>query len=876
MKLFILDVSGFIFRAYFAIPNMTNPQGSSTHALFGFIRSVNKLLQDFGPNHVVAVFDGPDNKKSRKKIYADYKANRTEKYDDLPEQIGKAKEFCNLFGIQHVEVDGVEADDTMGAIAQWGEQKGMEVFLCTSDKDLAQLVTDKIRMLNPWKSNLILDPDGVKQTYGVRPDQIIDLLAIMGDTSDNIPGLKGFGPKTAVPLLQEFGTLENLLRNPDQVKGPKKQQTLREDADIALLSQKLATIVTDVPFDEPTDNFALHTPNLEELKEFYVENGFNSLVKSLGLEDEPEKQSYTLVDDEKSLIDLIAKLEKAKLICVDVETTGLKPLQAKLVGIGFSIKVATAYYVPMNGSLGQKALELLKPIFSKGYFVGHNIKYDAHILANVGINLPHIVFDTILASHLLNSSSRRHSLDTLSLEYFSKVKTSIKSLIGVGKKEISMWDVPIEQVSEYCCEDVDYTLRLYERLSKELDKRGLTKILEDLELPLSEILMKMERAGMYLNVPHLEKMGTQICAEIARIEKKIFDAAGETFNLNSPKQLSEILFKKLGIEPLKKTKSGHSTKAEVLEELALNYPIAADILAFRTLDKLRSTYIEALPREVNPQTRRVHPTFSQFITATGRLSCQDPNLQNIPVRTEQGKQIRAAFAPQKEGWSYLSADYSQIELRLLAHLSEDPTLIKAFQNGEDIHAYTASLMFGVENVSSEQRRQAKAINFGIIYGQQAYGLAKELRIDMYEAKNFIEAYNKRYPKVFDYVESCIQRVKETGIALTMMGHERPIPEINSSNGVIKAAAQRLAINTPLQGSAADLIKLAMINVNALLKRKKLESMMVLQVHDELIFECPDHELTLLKPLVKESMEKVFELTVPLIVDIHIGKNWGEC
>ncbi len=884
MKLFILDVSGFIFRAYFAIPSMKNATGEPTHALFGFIRSINKLIQDFKPDHIVAVFDGPNNKQSRKNIYEEYKANRTRDNEDLPEQIAKAKVFCEYFGIPHIEIDGVEADDTMGAIAKWAESCGMKVFLCSSDKDLCQLVNDNIYVLNTWKNNLILDSKGVEQAYGVRPDQIVDYLAIIGDTSDNIPGLKGFGPKTAVPLLQEFGTLKNLLLHRDQVKGAKKQETLREDADIALLSQKLATIQTDVKFDPPKDHFALLEPNFENLKAFYLENGFNSFVKALGLtqaveqavEQGSEEKKYLLVDDEKSLKILIEKLVRAKLVAFDVETTSLKPLQAELVGMGFCLKAGSAYYVPVNGKLGMGALEHLKPIFKTAHFIGHNIKYDAHVMANYGIELPHICFDTILASYLLNSSSRRHSLDILALEYFGKVKTSIKSLIGTGKKEISMHDVPIEKVAHYCCEDVDYTYRLYERLLVELKKRKMEKLLFELELPLSAVLMKMERAGMYLDTLLLQEMDSEISKEIEVLEKKIYHLAGETFNLNSPKQLSEILFEKLGIQPLKKIKSGHSTRAEVLEELAFEHPIAEEILNFRTLDKLKSTYIEALPKEVDPKTGRIHPTFSQFITATGRLSCQDPNLQNIPTRTKQGRRIREAFRPEKNGWSYLSADYSQIELRLLAHLSEDPTLIKAFTMGEDIHAYTARLMFGVDTISKEQRHQAKAINFGIVYGQQAFGLSRELKIDIHDAATFIDAYYKRYPKVFEYVKQSTETAKKEGKAVTMSGRERPIPEINSSNAILRAAAMRLAVNTPLQGGAADLIKEAMLTIDKLLIQKNLKSLMILQVHDELIFEAPDEELPHLQSLVKDTMEGVYQLKVPLIVDIHIGKNWGSC
>ncbi|MFN0065422.1 MAG: DNA polymerase I [Chlamydiales bacterium] len=879
-RLFILDVSGYIFRAYYALPHMSSPSGEPTHALYGFIRSIIKIFKEFAPKHMVAVFDGPDNKRQRKEIYEKYKSNRTTILEDLPEQLERVKEFCVLVGIPHVEVPGVEADDTMGSIAVWAAEEGHEVMLCTSDKDLCQLVSKKIKVLNTWK-NIVVDAAMVEELYGVPPQLIVDLLAIMGDSSDNIPGLKGFGPKTAVPLLKEFGSLENLLQHPEKVKGAKKQETLREEGDIARLSQRLATIHTDIDFPKDSSLFALQESAVAELKQFYLSMGFNTLVRDLDTmhESVEKKNSYHLVDDEHSLLQLIKKLEEAKEIAFDLEATDVRPMLAEPVGIGFCVKQAEAYYVPFNGTLGKAyVLKTLKPLFQKSSFFGHNVKYDCHVLANVGIDIEHICFDTILAAYLLNSASRRHSLDALSLQYFGKVKTPIKDLIGSGKKEISMDLVPIGKVADYCCEDVDYTFRLKQIFAKEIDKRGFSQLLTEMELPLSRVLIEMERTGMYLDVEKLKVLSKEIERELKSVESKIYDMAGEEFNISSPKQLSHILFTKLQIKPLKKNATGLSTRAEVLEELAFDYPIAEEILAFRTLDKLRSTYIETLQQEVNPQTKRVHPTFSQFSTATGRLACQDPNLQNIPVRTPQGRRIREAFCPERKGWLYLTADYSQVELRLLAHLSEDDNLIKAFEAGEDIHAYTASLMFAVplSKVSKTQRHQAKAINFGIIYGQQAYGLSRELKIDVHDAKIFIEAYFERYPKVATYIDKCIKEAKEKGFAITMAGRERMIPEITSNNAIARNAAERLAINTPLQGSAADMIKLAMLDIAAILCEKKMATMMILQVHDELIFETPESEITELKKIVKNCLEGVFSLKVPLVVDIHVGKNWGEC
>lgn len=884
-KLYILDVSGYIFRAYFALPSLTSPQGVAVGGLFGFIRSILKLFKEFGPDHLIAVFDGPDNKKQRKEIYEKYKANRVQQYEDLPDQIARAKEFCRLIGIPLIEVPGVEADDTMGSIALWAAGKGAEVYLCTSDKDLCQLVGGNVYVLNTWKDNLLIDRKKVQELYGVTPEQITDYLAIVGDTSDNIPGIKGFGPKTTLPLLQEFGSLENLLNHIDRVKGEKKQQTLREGVEIAQMSKRLATIHTDVPFTKETAFFSKSAPDVAGLKSFYISLGFNTLAKELEsavIETEPaEAITYKLVDDEVNLRDLFAYLEKQKEVAFDLETTGLRPLEARPVGIGFSVKEGEAFYIPFNGTLGKERLiSVLTPFFANKdlNFFAHNAKYDLHILANCGIPLYNLNFDTILASYLLYSANRRHSLDALSLHYFGKVKTSIKELIGSGKKEIAMDQVPIQKVCDYCCEDVDYTFRIKKILAEEIEKRKLQHLLHDLEIPLTRVLARMERVGMYLDVEKLNTFSKELVQQITATEKDIYRLAGKEFNINSPKQLSTVLFDDLGIKPLKKTATGLSTNADVLETLALEHPIAQEILLFRSLEKLRSTYVDTLPLEINPDTGRIHPTFNQFIAATGRLACQNPNLQNIPVRTASGRRIREAFKPQKKGWSYLAADYSQIELRLLAHLSEDPHLIKAFKLGEDIHAYTASLVFDLplEKVTPAQRQGAKAINFGIIYGQQAYGLSQELGIGVKEAAAFIEAYFARYPKVFDFIDSCIKQARETGRSFTMIGRERDIPEIHSSNAIVRSAAERLAINTPLQGSAADLIKLAMLEIDREIESRGMESYMILQIHDELIFETADSEIDELKKLVKNAMEGVFSLKVPLIVDLAVGKNWAEC
>ncbi len=877
--IYVLDASGYLYRSYFAIQGMTNAKGESTNALFGFIRSILRIFKDFEPTHLVAVFDGPNNSKKRTDIYPEYKANRSAMPPDLRYQMDWAREFCSLIGIPYLSIPEVEADDTMGTIAKWAEKEGANVFLCTSDKDMCQLVDDKIHILNTHKDNLILDPKEVENKFGVPPQQIIDLLAITGDSSDNVPGLPGFGPKTAVKLLQEFETLDNILANPDSVPGKKKQETIREEKNKALVSRELVTIDTSVEIPHESSFFALTDPNTNALKQFYTEKNFNSLLKELNGQATPKKEStkYHLIDDEKSFAELLSLLKTQSVICFDTETTSVQPLSAELVGIGFGFQPEEAWYVPVNGNLGlDRVLTGIKPLFENPQyaFYGHNVKYDIHILANYEVEVANIGFDTILASYILNSHSRRHSLDQLSYSYFDKIKTPTSDLLGKGKKAITMREVPIQQVSNYCCEDVDYTVRLKALLEKELEERNLTTLYHDIELSLLPVLTKMERHGIFLDAPVLEKLGESVHKDIAKVSSAIFEAAGEEFNLNSPKQLSEVLYTKLKIKP--PPRAGTSTSADVLEVLEEEYPIATDILEYRSLEKLRSTYIEALPQEINPKTHRIHPTFNQSVAATGRLSCQDPNLQNIPVRSELGRHIREAFRPEKENWSYLSADYSQIELRLLAHFSEDPTLVTAFENNEDIHTHTAATLMGIplNEVTKEQRYHAKAVNFGILYGQQAYGLSREIGISMKEAANFIELYFDRYKRVKDYLESCKDQARLTGKATTITGRERKLPEILSKNAPVRQAAERLAVNTPLQGSAADLIKLAMIEINKKLTNQ--DSYLILQIHDELIFESPDQELPTLEPLVRDSMEQCLKLRVPLIVDVSIGKNWMEC
>jgi DNA polymerase-1 len=860
---------------------MTNEQGKSTGALFGFIRSIQKTCKDFSFTHCVAVFDGPDNKKSRQTLYADYKSHRKKAPDDLYPQFEWAYEYCKLAGIPTLCVEGVEADDAMGAVAIFAKKLGKEAYLCSSDKDLLQLVGPHIFVLQAHKDNLIIDPPKVKELFGVRPDQIIDYLAIVGDASDNIPGLEGFGPKTAVSLLEEFDTLDHLLKHPEKVKGAKKQEILKTKKDDALMSRQLATIDIHVPIPNDLSFYKMKAPEEEALKEFYRKMHFLSLLKEKPAPQEISHCTYHLVDDEVSLQKLFQRLKNEKEVCIDTETTSLSFMEAQLVGIGFGVDSKDAWYIPCNGNLGkEKVIHALQIFFKNTHssFFGHHLKYDWHVLQNIGISLNKISFDTLLASYLLNPQNRRHNLDQLTLEEFQKVKIPIDALIGKGKHEISMNDVPIEKVKDYCCEDIEYTIKLKTLFAKRIEEKHLKQLLYEIEIPLLLILGQMERDGIYLDVEKLETLKTVILEQIDKIKLEIFSEIGEEFNLNSPKQLSAILFDRLNMKVKGKKPSDGSTSADVLEELALDYPIADKILKYRGLEKLRSTYIEALPLSVNPQTHRIHCTFNQSVTATGRLSCQDPNLQNIPIRSKEGNIIRSCFIPEKKDYSYLGADYSQIELRLLAHFSNDPELIHAFLQGKDIHRYTASLVYDlpIEWITDEMRSAAKTVNFGIIYGQTSYGLSKQLKISLKDANDFIKRYFERYPKIGEYLEHSREIARKTGYATTLTGRQRPIAEMTNQNPSIRAAAERLAVNTPLQGTAADLIKMAMIEIDTAFKDKNLKTRMILQIHDELIFESPDEEIPIITPIVKEKMETVLKLKVPIEVHIAVGKNWAEC
>ncbi len=888
-SIYVFDAINFLFRSFYAIKGMRNHEGLPTNALFGFIRTIQKLFKDFSPEYFVAVFDGPDNKKSRSALYEHYKAHRTGMPEELLAQLQPAIDYCKLAGIPVLIIPGVEADDTMGSIAHWASDADAKVFLISSDKDLCQLVTDDVHLLHPHKDNLDVDAKKVEELYGVAPHQIVDLLAIMGDSSDNIPGISGMGPKTAVELLKQFGSLKKIYSHINEIESTKRKEKLIAEKDLAFLSYELAKIQTTVEIPRDSSFYHLKTPDYEELKNFFQMMNFASLLKELSHKapsskavSTSENKDYKLITTEEELKEMIHYFDHFSSIALDTETNSLDYMQADLVGIGFCAEEGIAYYVPCNHTLSKsQVLSLLKPFLlsKKHTFFGHNIKYDLHILTGQKITPVHIDYDTMLASYLLHPELNRHGLDEICADIFGYTKISYDDLVKQGKSKITLDQVEINKVKDYCCEDVDFTFRLREHFTPLLKSQGLLDLLLNIEIPLLPVILDMEQKGIFVDTDYLETLSKDLVSKLSQIEKEIYSLAGKQFNIKSPKQLSAVLFEELAIPyPQKKKKDSYSTSADILEALQDAHPIILKIFEFRLFEKLRSTYVDALPAQINPHTHRIHPNFNQSGTVTGRLSCNNPNLQNIPIRTTEGKKIRKAFRPQHQKWSYLAADYSQIELRILAHLSEDPNLIQAFTSNQDVHLYTASLVFNVplNEVTPEMRYQAKAVNFGILYGQQAFGLSKGINIDIKSAAKFIETYFKRYPKVKEFLESSVHKAKEKGHTETLFGRRRPLPDLHSSNKLLKAQAQRFAINTPLQGTQADIIKMAMIRINQTIKNQKLKSYLILQIHDELIFECPDEELEIMKDLTVDIMQSIYSMKVPLKVDLAIGKNWGDC
>ena len=882
-RLFLIDGSSYIYRAYFAIRHLSNSRGEATNAIYGFVNMLLKVVREQAPDHLAVIFDakGPT---FRKQLYPDYKANRAQMPDDLVPQIPVIKELVKAFNMPAIEKQGFEADDIIATLAKKFAAAGLEVTVVTGDKDLMQVVSERIQLLDTMKDQ-VSGLAEVEARFGGTPDQVIEVQALAGDSSDNVPGVPGVGEKTAVKLIREFGSVENLLAHLDQVKG-KLQVKLRENADLARLSKQLVTLRDDVPLDLDYDNFALTPPDNAALTTLFKELEFHKLLQEFSSDDRATGEGYRGVLSASDLDALVAELKTAERFAFDTETTSLDAVRADLVGLSFAVRPGEAWYVPVGhyylgvpDQLDRKlVLERLRPLFEDPQKpkIGQNAKYDALVLRRAGITVAGITVDTMLASYLANPAASSHGMDALAAEWLGYKTISYKEMTGSGKNQIGFAEVEVEKAVVYAAEDADITLRLAQKLEPQLKETGQEQLFHDVEMPLMDILTDMEWSGVRIDAAFLGNLSQEMAGKLAALEKTIFALAGGPFNVASPKQLGEVLFERLKLPRGRKTKTGWSTDVEVLTGLAAEQPIAARLLEHRSLSKLKGTYCDALPKLINPDTGRIHTSFNQAVTATGRLSSSDPNLQNIPIRSEEGGRIREAFVP-AEGNLLLSADYSQVELRLLAHLADEAVLKEAFEKGEDIHARTASEVFGVfpEMVTAEMRRQAKTINFGVIYGMGAFSLGKDLGIPTREAQAFIDNYFARYPGIRAFMESKRQEAREKLYVTTLLGRRCAVPEIHSKNGAVRSYAERNAINYPIQGSAADLIKVAMVHVHRRLETEGLRAKMVLQVHDELVFDVPEAELAAVEALVRQEMEGALPLSVPLVVDIGTGKNWRE-
>ncbi len=883
---FFIDGSAYIYRAYHAIRNLSSSKGLPTNAVFGFSRMLISLMDTKAPEYLAICFDvkGPT---FRHEIYPDYKANRPPMPEDLIEQIPWIKKVVEAFRIPVVEVQGYEADDLIGTLAQQAGEAGFEVVMVTGDKDFMQLVTDKNVIWDPMKDKTI-DRAAVEEKHGVAPLQVIQVMGLSGDTADNIPGVPGVGPKTASSLVKEFGSIENLYQQIDSVKKKKLHENLVMYQQQALLSLDLVTIRTDAPVAFDSEAMTAVSPNNKQLAEIFKELEFRQLQKLYPVERDLTHKDYRAILDSGDLDALVSLLLKEEIIAVDTETTSVNPMQAELVGLSFSIRKDSGVYIPCGhdpeivpGQLDRDIiLEKLKPVLENAAVkkVGQNIKYDWIVLARHGVDLQGVFADTMLMSYLLDPSKRAHNLDRIADDFLDHQTISYAEVAGKGKSAVSFDRVPLEKATPYASEDADITLMAYNVLSERLQAKELTELLDKVEMPLIPVLMRMEMNGICVDTDRLKELSQTFESELDGIENDIFRIAGETFNIKSSQQLGHILFEKLELPVVKKTRKtkGYSTDVGVLTVLAEQHELPALVLRHRTLSKLKSTYTDALLELVNPQTGRIHTSFNQTVAATGRLSSSNPNLQNIPIRTEEGRRIRGAFVP-REGWALVSADYSQIELRLLAHCSGDAILIKAFAEDEDIHTRTATEVFQTfpEFIDDDLRRRAKIINFGIIYGMSPFGLSQALKISQKMAKTYIESYFGRYKGVKQYIDDTIAKAREERRISTLLGRIRPLPDIVSKNHNVRQFAERTAVNTPIQGSAADLIKLAMINVDAALAREKMQTTLLLSVHDEIVFESPPEELEAAIELVTALMESVWDLDVPLKVNVASGESWAE-
>ncbi len=882
---YLVDGSSYIHRAYHAIKGLSNSKGLPTNAIFGFTRMLMKLLDEKSPNYIAVVLDakGPT---FRHGIFKDYKATRPPMPDDMAVQIPYIKKVVAGLDIAMLEKEGYEADDIIATIAVLASNHGLNVVIVSGDKDFRQTLSEHTAMWDPMNEKLI-DYEGLKREYGIEPEQIIEVMALSGDSVDNIPGIPGVGEKTALTLIQQFHSLENLFQNTDKITKASLKNKLEQFKDQAYLSKKLVTFENFVPIDVRLDDLRLRPPKKGELAELFRELDFESLLDRFSNHAELSEKDYRLISTREELKYLIERIKKKGIVCFDTETTSRSPLDAELVGISFCLEPGIAYYLPLGHTyLGagpqmdlNEALDLLEEVFRDGAIkkVGQNIKYDAEVLARYGIDVEGLFFDTMVASYVINPTQRQHNLDYLAQHYLSYKMVTYDEVTGHDKSK-SFAAVDIDKAKEYSCEDAEITVRLQSILEERLKGTDNYALFQDLEMKLVPVLIAMETTGVKIDVEFFKAMSERFAHELSFIEQKVFERTGERFNINSPQQLGYILFEKLKLPGKKKTrkKSGYSTDFEVLTELAALHEVPSLLLRFRTISKLKSTYLDALVHLVHPATGRVHTSYNQTVTATGRLSSSNPNLQNIPIRTEEGREIRRGFIAE-DGHLLLSADYSQIELRVFAHYSDDPVLLEAFKRGEDIHARTAAEVFNLDPkmVTSDMRRMAKTINFGIIYGMGPVRLAKELGISKKMAQAYLDSYYERYKGVREFKEEVIAQAQHHGYVNTLFKRRRYLPHINSDNGHLKSEAERTAINTPIQGTAADLIKMAMIRIAERLRAEHLSTKMLLQVHDELVFEVPREELERAAKIVKDEMEGVYSLKIPLRVDINWGNNWDE-
>ena len=934
-RLFLIDAYAMIFRGYYALirsPRITST-GIDTSAIFGFTNSLIELIRREKPTHLAVVFD-VGKASVRTNDFAEYKANRSETPEAIKIAVPYIHRILEAMHIPYLGVEGYEADDLIGTLACKAEKEGYTTFMVTPDKDFAQLVTDKIKMYKPSSKGgdiEILGVEEVNAKYGIKdPKQVIDFLAMMGDAVDNIPGLEGVGEKTAMKFLQEYGSIENLLANTHQLKGKIKEK-IEASAERGILSKKLATIICDAPVEFHQEQYDLETPDFTKVKEVFDEIEFTRLYENLyrafapagepkedkSVEFKTDNQQpitanksgqldlfanfeeldqatttketieqndhlYQFVDNPKAQKILVQNLLNQKAVCFDTETTSLNELEAELVGMSFSYKKGLAYYIPLSENREEvlQTLEIFRPFFEKEDLIkiAHNLKYDYKVLKQYDMTVKGAMFDTMIAHYLLNPDGR-HGMDYLSEVYLNYKPVSIETIIGKkGKNQGNFRDADLRTQTDYAAEDADVTFQLYELFSPQLKKENLEDLFYNVEMPLMEVLAKMELEGISLDEKWLAQESIDLENDLRQLESKIFEISGEEFNMNSPRQLGDVLFEKMQLDPkAKKTKTGqYATSEDVLQKLASKHEIIQHILEYRTYQKLKSTYVDALPSQIDKDDNRVHTNFSQTTAATGRLASVNPNLQNIPIRTLRGQQIRGAFVS-GEGKKIISADYSQIELRLIAEISGEDNMIKAFQDGEDIHASTAAKLFNIplEEVSKTQRGQAKTVNFGILYGQGAFALAEQTGLSRSEAKQMIEAYYETYPKLKEYMAEQVKRAREIGYVETILGRKRHLKDINSGNFVVRAHAERNAVNAPIQGSAADVVKIAMIKIQKELEKEKLKTKMLLQVHDELVFESPIDEVEVATNIIKTEMENAIETQVPLLVEVGVGKNWLE-